>query len=219
VRAAGPVLVFDMDGVLFDTEAVKQRAFVDAFGPVCRDDAGLLDQVRDYNSANRGVPRDAKISHLLAVIPWAAPGDHDLVAGRYRDLLAVRLPDCPPVPGVSEFLSAVPATRYIASSAPEYEIRQNTARHGIDGAFAAIFGHPWTKAGALREISGRHQGAAVIFFGDAPADLAAAREAGTRFAAVNPSPALASQVPEFFGDFTVIDRQVIARLAGCAGTG
>lgn len=214
MTTARTVLVFDMDGVLFDTEAVKQQAFLDAFAPVCRDAAALLDQVRTYNFAHRGVPRDEKIRFLLSAIPWSSDDDHQMIAGLYQKLLAARLPECPPLPGVREFLSCIPAVRYIASSAPGYEIEQNTTRHGIAGAFHGIYGHPWTKTDALREISQRHKGSSVLFFGDAVADLSAARDAETRFVAVNPHPALASQVQESFTDFTAIDASVIARLAG-----
>ena len=217
----GLVLVFDMDGVLLDTEAVKTAAFRDAFAPLCGTDPATLAAVDTYNRRHRGVPRALKIAHLTTAVlglpqPAAAAGAR-AVTDRYAALLAARLPRCAPVPGLPELLEAVPAVRHVASSAPVAEIEANLRRSGIGHHFTRLYGHPVTKAEALRDIARRHPGAEPVFFGDAPADLAAARATGTRFVAVNPHPDLVGQVPQQLPDFRALGEVVELLYGGRAG--
>ena len=199
------VLVFDMDGTLFDTEAVKMAAFRDAFAPLCDGDARKLHAVGEFNATHRGVPRDDKFRHVLAAVLGAPAGLLDEVAARYAAALAERLPACEPVPGLVEFLRSMPATRYIASSAPRTEVVGNLARHGLEPDFADIYAHPCSKERALEEVALRHPAAPRVFFGDAPADLAAARSTGTRFVAINANPQLVAAAVAGFNDFRDID--------------
>jgi phosphoglycolate phosphatase-like HAD superfamily hydrolase len=210
------VLAFDMDGVLFDTEGVKLGAFRDAFAPLCRDDA-QLEQIGGYNAAHRGVPRGEKIRHLLTAVLGESVDLEAEVSARYARLLEERLRACGPVGGVPEFLARVAAIRYVVSSAPEGEIRSNLRRHGLSDAFREVYGHPWSKVSALRDLVERHRGARVLFFGDAPVDRDAAAAAGVAFAAVNPNAALAATVCEFFDDFSALDRARIDLLVDAAG--
>lgn len=214
------VLVFDMDGTLFDTEEVKMASFRDAFRPLCGGDEQALQAVHAFNAANRGVPRSAKLSSVLTMI-GAPQSGADEVARRYAALLAERLPLCEPLPGLVEFLRAVPAIRYVASSAPPAEITGNLSRTGLDTAFADSYGHPWSKEQALQDVARRHPAARLVFFGDAPADLSAARTTGTTFVAINPNPQLAGYTGERFPDFPDFpDFQDAAAIAAtCAGTG
>lgn len=214
------VLAFDMDGVLFDTESVKLAAFLDAFEPFCGGDGAVVKKIQAYNAAHRGVPRAEKIRFVLANLlgrPMHSDGgDAANIATRYAAFLAQRLPRCAPMGGLTEFLAEVDAIRYVVSSAPPSEIRANLERHRLDAAFHGIAGYPQMKTDALWEITERHHPVPVLYFGDAPADLAAARAAGTRFVAVNPNPGLAAIVGEHFDDFTQIDRHCVDRLVRTA---
>ncbi len=113
------------------------------------------------------------------------------VAARYAELPALRLPSYVPVPGLTGFLEAVPAVRYVASSAPVGEIDAQLGRHRLGDFFARVLGHPVTRTEALRLIGRRHAGQRIVFIGDAPADLAAARATGADFIALNPNAGLA----------------------------
>lgn len=215
--AESRVLAFDMDGVLFDTEAVKIAAFVDAFTDLDGFDDDARARVHEYNAANRGVPREAKIRHALSGLLNLPESLHEEVSARYAELLEMRLPACPPINGLADFLESVDAVRYVASSAPESEIRRNLRRHDLEGAFERIYGYPWRKTQALQEIAQLHAPAAVLFFGDAPADLDAARAAGVAFAAVNPNSGLREHVQEYFDDFTGVDQSAVDRLRAAVG--
>jgi phosphoglycolate phosphatase-like HAD superfamily hydrolase/GNAT superfamily N-acetyltransferase len=216
------ILAFDMDGVIFDTESIKLTAFLDAFTPYCGSNNAMLKEIHSYNAAHRGVPRDEKIrfvlTNLLGRSGRSGEGEANDVAVRYAALLAERLPDCQPVNGLMDFLARVDAVRYVVSSAPSSEIQANLERHGLTAAFSEIIGYPRTKTNALQEIIERHRPAPVLYFGDAPADLAAARAAGAVFAAVNPNPGLAALAEEQFDDFTRLDYQCVGQLLRTAGS-
>jgi phosphoglycolate phosphatase-like HAD superfamily hydrolase len=193
--------VFDMDGVLIDSERVKLTAFEEAVAEVCRPDGTRMKAVAAYNAASRGVPREQKIEHVLREILGATTGLLPAVAARYADKLAARLPLCAPVRGVAGFLSAVDAQLHVASSAPVSEIRANLERHDLLHHFASVSGHPLTKTQVLTDLRRSHPTAKVVFFGDAPADLAAARAAGVAFAAVDPNDGLLPLVSRWVPDF------------------
>lgn len=205
------VLAFDMDGTLFDTEAVKMACFRDAFAPLCTNDDELR-EVEVYNAAHRGIPRADKFRHVLSAILGQPQRRQDEVAERYARLLEDGLSRCRPIPGLKQFLADVAATRYVVSSAPEAEIARLLAGHGLDDAFRGVYGSRWTKAQALAEIRLRHADARVLYFGDAPADREAAKLAEVGFVAMNPNAALKAQVGVFVDDFTRLDAAALAGL-------
>jgi phosphoglycolate phosphatase-like HAD superfamily hydrolase len=89
----------------------------------------------------------------------------------------------------------------VASSAPSAEIRANLDRHVLLRHFASISGHPHAKSDVLRGLREAHPHARIVFFGDAPADLEAARAAGVGFVAVNPNDELRAMVADWAADF------------------
>jgi len=198
--------VFDMDGVLIDSEPVKLAAFDEAVAEVCRPDAERSRAVAAYNAANRGVPRDQKIEHVLRAILGGPASLLPAVAACYADKLAARLPLCAPVRGVAAFLSAADARLHVASSAPVPEIRANLGRHHLLHHFSSISGHPLTKTRVLADLRQSHPSAEIVFFGDAPADLKAASRAGVAFVAVNPNPRLLPLVSRWVPDFEDVGR-------------
>jgi len=196
-----PHFVFDMDGVLINSEPVKLAAFEEAVAEVCRPDAAALEAVAAYNAANRGVPRELKIEHVLREILGAPIALRPAVSARYAEKLAARLPRCAAVRGVAAFLSAAEARLHVASSAPVAEIRANLGRHALLHHFSGIFGHPLSKTRVLSDLRQSHPAAEIVFFGDAPADLEAAGRAGVAFVAVNPNPQLLPLVSRWVPDF------------------
>lgn len=204
--------VFDVDGVLVDSEPVKMAAFAEACQDVWRLRDDELDAVRAYNSRQRGVPRRLKFEFVHRHLVMR--GDNASVVrvlDRYAALLAERLPACPLLPGVRSFLEQVPARRFVVTAAPEDEVSELLSSQGLEQHFEALFASAATKAAALRRIDAAVDGP-VVFFGDAPADQAAAVASGVRFVAVNPNDHLRSSVTASVPDFA--DQDAVLRLAG-----
>ncbi len=207
-----PAFVFTLDGVLVDSEAVKLDSFAEACRDIWRLSDDELQTIRVYNARQRGVPRRQKFEFVHRHLVMR--GDNDSVSRvveRYGELLEQRLPAVPLLPGVRQFLETVPGRRFVLSAAPEDEVTQQLIRHGIDGAFEALFASAAGKAETLRRIAAAVDGP-VVFFGDAPSDQAAAVATGVRFVPVNPNDHLRPHVGEWVADFT--DVGSVRRLAG-----
>lgn len=207
-----PAFVFTLDGVLVDSEPVKLQSFADACRDVWRLSDDELQSIRVYNARQRGVPRRQKFEFVQRHLVMR--GDNASVVRvleRYAELLEERLPAVPLLPGVRAFLDLVPTRRFVLSAAPEDEVTAQLVRHGIDGAFEALFASAAGKAATLRRITAAVDDP-VVFFGDAPSDQAAAVATGVRFVPVNPNDHLRPHVTEWVADFT--DLPTLRRLAG-----
>jgi phosphoglycolate phosphatase-like HAD superfamily hydrolase len=206
-----PALVFTLDGVLVDSEPVKLQSFAEACRDVWRLSDEELQTIQVYNARQRGVPRKQKFEFVHRHLVMR--GDNASVSRvneRYGELLAQRLVSVPLLPGVRHFLETVPGRRFVLSAAPEDEVTNTLLRHGIDGAFEALFASAAGKAETLRRIAAAVEGP-VVFFGDAPSDQAAAVATAVRFVAVNPNDQLRPHVSEWVADFT--DLATVRRLA------
>jgi phosphoglycolate phosphatase-like HAD superfamily hydrolase len=87
--------------------------------------------------------------------------------------------------GAFEFISKhyIDYDLYVASSAPESELREIVNRRGIAGFFKATFGTPRTKLAICRDILEQNRLAPeqVALIGDSISDYEVARQCGTHF--------------------------------------
>lgn len=179
--SAGAV-VFDLDGVIVKTHFVKHAVMLSLFA----DHPGQQDAISEFILSNGGVPRKAKLAHLLRTILRTEPTEALLseYLRRYATELEPRLAAAPMVEGVSEFIAACPATRYVCSSAPEAEVHDQVARRSLGPHLAAVYGSTTPKPRALRAIAAKHPGRPVVFFGDSVGDYEAACQAAVAFVGV-----------------------------------
>jgi len=180
---AGPVACFDLDGVLVDSEKVKIMAWLTAVTEVCRPSPALAAHLDRYNRGHRGVPRTDKFSYVIEFLTGAGctlpGGTLQALLARYAALLEPLMAAVPAAPGAAEFLLRWPGPVAVATSAPPAEAAAHLTRLGfrpIDHMSA----YPTSKTDALRELA-RQSGGATVFFGDAPADQAAALAASVPF--------------------------------------
>ena len=175
-------LVFDLDGVIVKTNFVKHAAMLSLFA----DHPGQQGAISEFILANGGVPRRDKLAHLLRHHLRTEPTDallHEYL-GRYALQLEHRLAAAPMVEGVGDFIARSPVTRYVCSSAPEVEVREQVSRRALGRHFAAVYGGATPKPDALRAIAASHPSRPVIFFGDSIGDYEASRRAGVAFVGV-----------------------------------
>lgn len=181
------LLVLDFDGLLVESEAIKDAGFAAVFA----DHPERAAAIRAYNVANRHLIRYAKFKHITEVIlglPYAE-ADERRIAAAYAAYTRERIIACPYVPGAPEFLAffdgRVPM--YLASATPADELRLIVEGRGLARHFRGILGAPRKKADILRELMQAEgvPAAATYYVGDSLSDLKAAREAGVGFVGRN----------------------------------
>jgi len=174
--------VFDLDGVIVRTNLVKHAAMLSLFA----DHPEQQVAISEFILANGGVPRRAKLAHLLLHNLRTEPTDALLseYLRRYAIQLEHQLAVAPMVEGVGEFIARYPGARYVCSSAPEAEVHEQVSRRSLARHLAAVYGGTTSKPDALRAIAVSHPGQPVVFFGDSVGDYEASCQAGTAFVGV-----------------------------------
>lgn len=176
------VAVFDLDGVIVKTNFVKHEAMLSLFA----DRPEQQGAISEFILANGGVPRKAKLAHLLQYNLHTEPTDALLSVYllRYAAQLQHRLAAAPMVEGVEEFIARYPGTRYVCSSAPEAEVQDQVSRRALGHHLAAVYGGATPKPEALSAIAASHPSQPVVFFGDSVGDYEASCQAGVAFVGV-----------------------------------
>lgn len=178
-------VVFDFDGVILESVAIKGRAFRD----LVPGDEALKDRVERYHFDHLGMSRYEKFAWIYRELlrrPLAAAEMADLDR-RFGAVIASQMRACPFVPGASEFLHAragrVPM--FVASGTPERELKGIVDDRGLTPLFEGVYGCPPEKAETLGRIA-REVGASaaeLLFIGDGQSDADAARASGVTFVA------------------------------------
>lgn len=191
VSDAGPkamqvaAVIFDFDGVLVESAAIKSEAFAALFR---RHGHEVVRQVVEHHDRNAGVPRHNKIRHYYDAFLGSPLDDSGVnaLADELGRLVEDRVTAADPVAGASETLAqltemGIPA--FVASATPEAELRRIIAARNMLGYFTGIHGSPTTKIDVARRVVKdlSVEGARVVFIGDALADLEAAQVAGCSF--------------------------------------
>jgi phosphoglycolate phosphatase-like HAD superfamily hydrolase len=173
-----PILVFDMDGVLLDSLAIKQ----DAFAALFVDYPDKLPQIRAYNEARQGVPRAVKIRHVCTEILGLEAVDAQVQAllAAYRRSLEQPMRAAPLLPGVRDFLASNVYPKFVSSSSLAQDVIAVLQQHGILANFEGVYGYPESKAEVLARLK-QERGMPLVFFGDALTDYEAAQAAGVSF--------------------------------------
>lgn len=177
------LIVFDCDGVLLESMDIKSMAFR-RVGERLGSEAA--DRLVMYHHMHGGISRFKKFARILEDMGREVTDEvldalnKEFVAAAYE-----AMQHCPLVPGVLEVLERwhgrVPL--YVASGAPEDELRTILEKRGLSEYFSGIFGSPAAKSSILRSIVERTGVCAfdMLMVGDSRIDLSAAETAGARF--------------------------------------
>ena len=173
-------IVLDFDGVVLESVEVKTRAFVELF------DGREPDLVARIHLDNPGLTRFEKfrmISERLfgSYDEGLAP---DLDAG-FSAIVRREMSSCAFVPGAPEFLRARAGRHrlFVASAAPQAELREIVEERGLAPFFERVHGAPRAKPEILAAILADASLAPdrAVFVGDAPGDQRAAEQVGIPF--------------------------------------
>lgn len=196
MRLPRPVthVIFDLDGVLLDTEGFYTR--------VTQEMLGRYGKVYDWSHKGHmlGRPAVEAVSYLIRTLDLPITPDDFLLEREAR--LAVLFPASPPMPGARELVAALAASgvgQAVATSSTAATFAMKTARHADWFAtFAAVVvgddprvgrGKPAPDIFLVAADALGAAPAACVVVEDSPAGVAAARAAGMQVIAV-PDPAL-----------------------------
>lgn len=183
-------LVFDCDGVLLNSNAVKTQAFFQVAFPYDETSAQAL---VDYHTANGGISRYKKFAHFRdELLPNIAPGtpvpDLNELLSSYAEKVRLGLLTCEVVEGLLELRELTTGIPWmIVSGGDQAELRSIFAERGLDHLFDAdIFGSPDNKDEILaRELASGNIQTPALFLGDSKYDYQAASRAGLDFVFVS----------------------------------
>lgn len=179
-------LVFDFDGTLVDSNAIKWRAFEKCFAEF----PDRHEEIFKYCQGNNHMTRGEKFRHVYETIlklPYTPTIEADLHE-RFAAATTGQIIAAPEIPGTNQFLQMVSGshTTALLSSTPHATLLQLLEERGWRDYFNTIRGAPVNKAAWLqvfREERMLHE-QDVVFFGDTFEDATAAKAAACTFIAV-----------------------------------
>ena len=198
--------IFDWDGTITDSNAIKTEAFIELFKDACPEAAKYI---RAYQQNKGGISRFEKYKHYVHYFFQREVSETELkIFGQhYAKLCREKLLQTPFISGALETLQTlkqknIPA--FIVTGSPADEIRSLAAARGILTLIQDIYGSPRSKDILLETLLQEHKLSPqeVIFFGDAITDYNAAKINNIPFIGVSKD----KKSSPFLPDTTVVDR-------------
>lgn len=176
------LLLFDFDGVLFETNRAKSRAFADALADYPTD---KVQEFVAYHHANGGISRYIKLRHFFEDMLKMPNSEvaQAAAAERFGVLCNEYQANSPMLPGAKDFLFAAHAAgipMIILSGGRSDEIRPLLARESLSHCFLDVLGNEQSKLEhAAQRITPNYD--TVCFFGDSQYDMQTAQANGYQF--------------------------------------
>ena len=177
-------LVFDFDGVLAESMAIKGTAFHRLYQPF---GARVAEAAVAHHVAHAGLSRRQKIRDFHRVHLGGEPtaNELDTLCQRFSELVEDAVVACAAVPGAEGVLETFHRrlALFVLSGTPSAELARIVARRGLDRYFTEVIGTPPEKPVSIRRLLREHgwRPRQVLFIGDGATDWLAARETGVRF--------------------------------------
>ncbi len=177
-------LVFDFDGTLVPSNAIKRAAYFETVA----DFPEAVARAREIVAANPGYDRFTVFTQLAAEFPDV--GQADALAARYGAICEAQilpLLQHGPTRDVIAALNALGVPCHIATATPGPAILRLLDRAHMTQAFSSIHGSPKTKTAALAEIATAegYRNDEVAMIGDGNNDHTAANEFGCPFVQID----------------------------------
>jgi phosphoglycolate phosphatase-like HAD superfamily hydrolase len=167
-------LIFDCDGVIVDSNAIKEANIRAAALAVCGPEEA--DRFVAYFVGNNGVAREPKIATF-----FADPATRRAVLAIYNRLNAATIPFIGPEPEAKRFLhecARAGMPLYVLSGGDEEEVRKMLGNAGIAELFREIMGGPSSKMEHLDRLG---LSGPTCYFGDSQYDYEVAARFGYDF--------------------------------------
>ena len=180
-------VVFDFDGTLRQSVAIKHEAYFAAVRDIERGEELFREIIREFPTMTRysGCALFAERARDLGI---DCPDGEEL-AERYTRACEDAIAACPEVPGSTAFLDwlqARPVYCFVVSGTPQTPLRETVKRLDLEDRFVDVLGDPVSKPEHYTNILARTglPATALLAVGDGDDDKAAAEAVGGRFVRV-----------------------------------
>lgn len=180
------VLFLDFDGVVVDSNGIKNRAFEEIFEKY----PDHFDALMAYHLSHNHVPRRAKFEHAAREILKIEDQDQwiDERVSEFTALTRRAVVECPFIGGAREFLESQSLIQplVLVSATPLEELEIILHERAIRVYFHSVYGAPEPKPEIMTRVL-TEQGWSKdrsLFIGDSPEDLKSARKVGVPFLGV-----------------------------------
>jgi HAD superfamily hydrolase (TIGR01549 family) len=176
-------VIFDCDGVIFNSNELKVKAFRDTLSPYPPDS---VEAFIAYHKKNAGVSRYVKFRAFLTdfIHQPFDPNEYEQLLAVYGEECQRLYQDAPLTPGCKATLKILSAAipLYIASGSDETELQTIFKQRNLTQYFRKIFGSPKTKTECVQAaLNDLGTNKAVVMVGDAKSDWQAAQKNNIQF--------------------------------------
>ena len=177
------VIIFDFDGVILESEQIKDQGFEYIF----RDYPQAQGKIMEYHLANSARTRFEKFQHISEKILHIPYTDElrQKYSREFSRFVFEGVKNCPFVPGARELLEVYypKFPLYVVSVTPEEDLTKIAQVRDLLKYFKKIYGTPWRKREALKDILEREKIAPqdAVFIGDTYQDYQASADTGIPF--------------------------------------
>lgn len=181
-REVYDLILFDFDGVLFDTNAVKTEGFRFALQGYPPDS---VDRFIDFHKTNGGISRYEKLTYFFEVIMGGKVRSNNQAAALslFGNYVTENIVHAQILPGVQRFLNSCARKKIplaICSAGNQMDIIYLLKKHQLTELFCSIWHNDHSKeAHIARHIEGKYPN--VLYFGDGKHDLKLAHKYGFEF--------------------------------------
>lgn len=193
-------IIFDVDGVLLDSNTLKENNIREAARPFAT--AEKLDEFVSYFTGLNGVPREGKVAHYFG----NESNETKAILTHYNQLNADRLSEVEVIKGVLEalryFHGELPI-RAVSGGAQE-EVKNILKTKGLVSYFDKILGGPESKLINVQSFVSTKD---HLFFGDSKHDHEVALEMGFDFVFVHEHTQF-SNWKDYFSEFPEVEIRV-----------
>lgn len=179
-------LIFDFDGTLVDSNAIKRGAFEKCFA----DEPQHFQEILAYCRGNNHIPRKTKFRHVYEKIlkrPYTA-GVETRLLNLYAEHTTQQVISAREISGARDFLErfAFQKKTALLSSTPHEILLEILERREMRHCFQIIQGAPVEKAPWIQKFLKQHglKNSEAVFIGDSAEDVAAAQTADIFFIGV-----------------------------------
>ncbi len=176
-------IIFDCDGVILNSNAVKSDAFAKSLKG---EDKLLIDEFVKYHKKNGGISRFVKFDYFFKIIKKKKEYNSDLEKSLeiYSKLSHDGLLNCDLINGVRDILESLYSHKidcFVISGGEQEEVRSVLSKRNLSYFFKGIYGSPLSKKNHLKKLNLDN----ALYFGDALADFNAAKDFNIDFIYIN----------------------------------